>query len=573
MDGYITIGTQLSTDKFDRQIVDLEKKMEKEENKKITIEVQLSKQEQELQRARAETDRLGDAYQRLKTIQDAIANNKATLSQFTDRIELQNTYGTLEQIGASLDKAISKQGTIEQKVEQTKSKYAEINNTISNYKQKIDNIKLQKHQKDVDNLKKSFNGVGGSIQNATKKISRLVLGIFEIRSAFMALRRASSELASYDEEYGANLEYIRFVLTQAIAPVLREIVNIVMQILKYVNAILQAWFGFNLLQNASVEDFENMKRKANGVTNAVKELKKQLAGFDEINILQDNQEVSSGGGGIALPTFDMSMGDAEKPEWLEWIIDNKDLILSILGGIGAALVAIKLGLSGIKALGVGIAFEGVLQTLKEFEKYLEDPTLKNAGGTFQGIGTAVAGIGVAIGSTTTAGVGAGILLYSTFIKYWDELKVGFEELIENIRKNWGTLGIYIGDAMQSIVDWIDIHVGFIKDSFDSFITFMKGIFAGDWDMVWQGIQNAFQSSWDFILNILGMFWQFLDRMVVTPIINVFNWLWEKFVSIFTAIWDWITTILDNFFLVYLVELEAFFQDKQKEQLYIMMCHI
>ena len=33
MDGEITIGTKLDTDKFDRQITQLEKKMQKEEDK------------------------------------------------------------------------------------------------------------------------------------------------------------------------------------------------------------------------------------------------------------------------------------------------------------------------------------------------------------------------------------------------------------------------------------------------------------------------------------------------------------------------------------------------------------
>ena len=134
MDGEITIGTTLSTDKFDRQITQLEKKMQKEEDKKIVIEAKLGSQEQDLEKARQKTNELADAYQRLKQAQDALESGKATPSQFTMFQDLQGTYGSLEQLGASFDKALSKQDTIEQKVNATKLRYQEINDKVTEYK-------------------------------------------------------------------------------------------------------------------------------------------------------------------------------------------------------------------------------------------------------------------------------------------------------------------------------------------------------------------------------------------------------------------------------------------------------
>ena len=78
MDGEITIGTRLNTDKFDRQITELEKKMKKEENKKLIIGGKLESQEQELENTKKKTDELADAYQRLKQAQDALEGGKAT---------------------------------------------------------------------------------------------------------------------------------------------------------------------------------------------------------------------------------------------------------------------------------------------------------------------------------------------------------------------------------------------------------------------------------------------------------------------------------------------------------------
>ena len=205
--------------------------------------------------------------------------------------------------------------------------------------------KIVQLRKEQEKLNKSggFESINKSLKSSVRQASRLVLGIFGIRSAYMALRQASSELASYDKQYGANLEYIRYVLTQAIAPVLRWIVNLAFQVLQIVGMIVNALFGVNIFSNASAKSFQKMKAGASGVSKAVKEIKKQLAGFDEMNILQ-SQDTSSGGGGAGgaiAPSFDLSKMQGEPPAWLKWIVDNRDLILSILGGILGFIIGIK----------------------------------------------------------------------------------------------------------------------------------------------------------------------------------------------------------------------------------------
>ena len=400
MDGEITIGTKLSTDKFDKQIADLEKKMKKEEDKKIVIDAKLGSQQEELDKARQKTDALADAYQRLKEVQDRLATKRATPKEFTTFQDLQNTYGSLEKLESEFDKALTKQNAIEQKVAQTKYRYDEINAKVSEYKQKIENVKMQKQVADVEKLKNSFNSVESSIQNSISKISRLALGIFGLRSAYMALRRASSDLANYDEQYATNLEYIRYVLTQAVAPILRYIVNLAATLLGYINAIMQGWFGINIFSRGSAESFNKMKAGASGVSKAVKEIKKQLAGFDEITMLTDQSDTgtSAGAGGVGMPSFDLSAMQGKVPDWLQWIIDYKDEILTVMAGVTAGLLAWKLGLSGIQALGIGAMVTGILWTVEALLDYLKEPTWENFGRIIQGIGIFLAGLlGLIIG--------------------------------------------------------------------------------------------------------------------------------------------------------------------------------
>ena len=348
-DGTITIGVNVDEDKFDKQINELNKKIDKEENKKITIGAQLTGQERDLEKARQRVDELTDAYERMSSAQEAIEKRTATLNQFTDFFGMKDTYGSVEQLATNFDKAKDRQTALENKVEKTKIQYNEISQKVADYKQKIESIKLQKQATEVDKIKNGFKNVGNSLQDAVKKAGKLALGIFAIRSAYLAVRRASSDLASYDEQYATNLEYIRFVLTQAIAPVLRGIVTLVATIMKYIYAILNAWFGIGDKLNLSAENFRKMKSSAGGVSKAVKEIKKQLLGFDEINILTDQSDTgtSAGAGGVGTPGFDISDLEGEIPEW---IMDNRDLILSILAGIAGGIVAIKLGLKRNKSI-------------------------------------------------------------------------------------------------------------------------------------------------------------------------------------------------------------------------------
>ena len=522
MDGEITIGTKLDTDKFDRQISQLEKKMKKEEDKKIVIDAKLGSQQQELDEARQKTDALADAYQRLKEAQNKVSTGQATPKEFTTFQDLQSTYGSLEQLGTQFDKALSKQEAIEQKVAQTKYRYDEINAKVSEYKQKIENVKIEKQVADVEKLKSGFNNVGSSIQGAVKHVARLVLGIFGLRSAFMFLRRASSDLASYDKQYGANLAYIRFALTQAIAPVLKWIVSLAAKLLGYINMIINALFGINLFSNASVKDFKKMQKATDKTAKSTKKIKDNIQRFDEVNKLTDNNTGDTGGG---TPNFDLSGLQGEKPAWLKRIIDNKDLILSILAGIVAGLKAIKFGLGGIKALGIGVMVAGIVYTIQSLLKYLKDPSWENFGKVIQGIGIAIVGLGILIGNVPLIVAGAIVLIIGIIIKYWEQIKAFLQKGIDWLTGKSDLVHQMFGDTigniydtfvknLQIILNWIDGTFKNIKGAFDGFIQFIKGVFTGNWEQAWEGIKQIFSNTWQAILRTFGTFFTIIKNNVV-----------------------------------------------------------
>lgn len=555
-DGWITIGTELSTDKFDRQINALEKKMKKEEDKGIVIGAKLSSQEQELEIARKKTDELAEAYQRLKEAQDKLATGKATPMDFTTAQNLQNTFGSLDKISVNFDKALTKQDQLEAKVEGTKLQYNAINNKVNEYKQKIETIKIDKHASDVQKLQKGFSGVGTSVERVTKRISRLILSIFGIRSALMIIRRASSDLANYDQDYANKLEYIRFVLAQAIAPILKGIVNLVMTLLSYINAIAQAWFGVNLFTRGSAENFNKMKAGAGGVSKAVKEIKKQLAGFDEINVLSAESDTgtSAGAGGVGLGELpDLSKIQGEVPEWLKWIADHKDEVLSALAGIASAIVAMKIAnllkdlglisgsLSAIKALGIGLMISSIVYGIKSLLEYLKNPSWENFGRIIQSIGGFVLGLGLAITSLPVIIAGAIVLIVGTIVKYWENIRKFLQDKIdwlvgqtEWVRNHFGEVGEAIYNRfifiLQNTLNWFNMFFTNVKQIFDGIIQFIKGVFTGNWKQAFEGLENIVTGVFNIILNtIVAVFNNIVNK--ITTKINVIKGLFRGAINV------------------------------------------
>lgn len=288
MDGWITIGTELSTDKFDKQIAGLEKKMKAEEEKKIDIEADINFYQGEFELAIKKTDELANAYERLEKLQKVIARGKATPQQFTEFQDLQSTYGTMEKLETSFLKALNKQDELEQKIEKSRAKYAQINDKVSEYKQKVESIKLEQQVTEINKMKDGFNNVGSSIQNATKKAFGLVLGIFSIRGAYMGVRQAVSTLSQYNEGLANQIQAIKLALASTIEPVINFIVGLVGKAVSLLGYILKTLFGIDIFSRATALNFNKINAGAKGATKAVKELKKQLAGFDEINMLNED---------------------------------------------------------------------------------------------------------------------------------------------------------------------------------------------------------------------------------------------------------------------------------------------
>ena len=511
MDGWITIGTKLDTSDLEKDLRNAErelKKFEKEEeallNKKAKIQIDL----QEFEKEKAE----------IQKATDAMLQQAETSQQVESVLELENI--ELAKLTEKYSKQNKELTEINDKLKQNATNQSLISSRVAETTDKLQNTKA------YGAVSSQLNKIGDKTSNVIKKVGTWALAVFSVRSAYMFLQRASSTLAQYDEQYSSNLEYLRYALAQMIAPILKYIVDLAYKLLTYINLIANAWFGVNLFANGSTKAFEKANKALGSSVSKAKELNKQLTGFDEMNVLQENGSTKSGGGGgFTMPSYDLSSMDVEVPEWLQWVLDNGPTVMSILGGIIGVITAAKFinALKTIKEiltsknlgiiLGLLTALDGIVGYVKELKKPTVD--VENAMGRVLEI---VGGIGLAIGlifglipglvAALVAGVG--ILIY-TLVTKWDEFVAGLK---------------VIGDAFVTV--WNSAKQGFI-------------------DNIWTPIKNFFLSIWEWIKSVGNSFatvWQSAkdgwNNKIVTPIKNTINniktWV-SNIGSAFTKVWE------------------------------------
>lgn len=547
-DGSIMIETKLSTDKFDKQIVNLEKRIKEEENKselklkaKLQAEDELKRHKQAIFEIEQEYEKTSQQVEHLQSIMSKQSRGiSLTPQEFTDLQGSEKVIANNEKIGETLDKMYAKEVKLNNAVDRTSLAYSQIQSNVSAYKAKIESVNIQKQQAQVDQLKNGFNKMNTSVSSSIKHIGRLALGIFSVASAYRLMSSASSTLGQYDEQYATNLEYIRYLIAQAIAPALKYVVNLASTLLSYLNYILNAWFGITLFSKNSSKNF----MKARESTSKIKK-DLQTTPFDEMNVLSDTS--SSGTSGAVAPSIDPSLFEGKVPDWLKWIADNKNLILSVMAGITAGLLAWKLGLDGIKALGIGLMISGIVYAISSLLKYLKDRTWKNFGKIIQGVGIAIIGLGAIIGSVPVAVAGAIVLIVGTITKYWQQIKgflqSGIDWLISKVdwvKDNFGIVGetIYtiFTSLLQGLLNIFDSLFTAIKGMFDGIIKFIKGVFSGDWKQAWEGIKDIFSSVWNGIKGIVSSVWQYIK--------SIFNSLVNLVKGIANTIWGVIKRLIN-----------------------------
>lgn len=362
--------------------------------------------------------------------------------------------------------------------------------------------RLQKKQADLNKtdlteVQKNIDKVGNSVSKTISKVSKWALAIFGVRSAYMFVRQSASTLSQYNEQIASDLEYMQFALASMLQPVIEGLINLAYKLLTYVNYIAQAWFGVNLFANASAKAMQKGSKSA-------EKMKKSLAGFDEMNVMSDASGGGGAGGGAGLPSIDLSQLQGEVPSWIQWIADNKDIVIAGLLGIAGGLTAVSLGLKVVQGFGIGVALAGIIFAIQSLIKFLQDPTFGNFTNIIIGIGVAILGVGIIIGSFPLIIAGVITTIVALIVKNYDYIMGLFNKLIKWFETDFiGALHYLFGPVGDILAQPFIFAINSIKGLFEGLfggikkiITGIIQIFKGDFK---NGIMNVFSGLKDILL--------------------------------------------------------------------------
>ena len=364
---------------------------------------------------------------------------------------------------------------------------------------KLNQEQAQMGKLDLSGVQAGINNVNKGLQGTIKKVAKWGLAIFGVRSAYMAVRSAMGTISQYEDGMKNNIDYIKYALAYTLKPIVEWILNAVVKLLQYINYIAKAWTGKNLFKTA--DTFKNAQKGAKGLN---KELQKTTASFDEMNVLQDTKS-SGGGADIIAPSIDLTGMQGKIPQWLKWIVDNKDLILSVFAGVNAGLLAWKLGLKGIQSLGIGLAIAGVIYGIQSIIKYLQDPSFENFGKIITGIGIAVAGVAIIFGAWPIAVGGAIAAIVGLIISNWEKIKEFMLNICKWLEDNFVLVGKTISDVIKTSLNLFEgLFIG-VKQILDGIIRIFKGDFKNGISLAMRGIGNIIISVLNTVINGFNAF--------------------------------------------------------------------
>jgi hypothetical protein len=360
-----------------------------------------------------------------------------------------------------------------------------------------------------------------------------------------------------------------------------------LKIIRLVADSLASLFGFSLPQI----DYSGVSGLASGAEDAAdalgdaadnaKKLKGLLAGFDELNIIQQDTSGAGGSGavggdlGLKLPEYDFLGGliDSKVADIFEgwkakivpifdWVKDNFDIIKGAAIGVGIALLGWKLGGGLTGSIGTLL---GKLKTIAEAVLIVAGSAAL-VGGAFDAWENGVDWQNLLLMVGGVAAIVAGLALSAhpliaiigAIIGGLTILTVSFKDAWENGSTAMNRLGIAIGSALTGglgmlaqVVIGVKNHWDEISAFFSTGIENIKAVAIGiaGWfnDNVLQPIINffrpavewigtLFQGCWIFIQAVWSIASKWFSEKVVQPIAGFFKGLWTDVSNVFKQLW-------------------------------------
>lgn len=489
-EGSITIGTELDTKSFDAQISKLEadlQRMVKALESDAQVDVKMRMNEDERLKLESDIERTKNQIISLREQQAKTSDSSKTM----------------------------------------KNTYSEVNSKIREMQSGLSSVAST----GLKGITKKIEGIGKSVQNVTKKVVKWGLALVGIRSAYNFIRQSVSTVSQYNKGLSNQIDFMKTVIATALEPLIKRIISLAYTLLSFINNIVKKLTGKDL--------FETAKKNMQATSKSAKEIKKQLAGFDEMTILQDNANQSGGDGGFSTKGF-----EGVDSGFLSILDKIKDMITSgDWGGIARMISdGIISGLEGLAEKIKSIDWKGIGKNISEFLTNLDYS-------------------GILVGLVTVFGE-AVLGLQEMFLeidwgKILKNLSTGIKDALSKVNYyikqiKWSDLGGTLSEAFTS-VDWGGIGSEIINSLFSSFRGITEFIDGIDWTEVGAKVGDTLHDIYKTIVdNLADTDWGEIARNMVDAIfdfIDGVDWLQlggDILLGICEGIVAWIDFIVNVF---------------------------
>ena len=471
--------------------------------------------EQAGMRASGTAFQMGSATAEYAQLESSLASAKNRLAEMQAQAEAaKGSTSRLAQIGNSLKAVFGKIGAAGKKA---------FTGFVNGVKSGISKLKQ---------FSKSSGGCMGAISKLGKKLTGLgsMLKRMAIRKIMMgiltAVKDGFNNLAQYSSQTNADLSALKSALTQlknsfaaafapiltVVTPILAKLIGYLSTALTYIGKLFAALTGAKTFTKATAVQ-EDYAASLGATGSAAEKAKKQLAGFDELNVLSDSSSDSGGGGGGSTSPSEMFEEVPIESSITDFVGKLKEAFKNgdyagigvIIGeGINTAVQAVN---DFIRWDNVGSKITaGVKGVAQCFNALVDTVNWELIGDTFaQGFNTAINTLFLVITEFDWPGLAAGFARSLNGLvsgidwgKLGTTLSTGLSTAIATLRSaittfDWASLGSSISTAINNI-DWVgllsDIAGGIsdiLKGALDLLIGFADNL---DWGKLGSDLWNG-----------------------------------------------------------------------------------
>lgn len=513
-----------------------------------------------------------------KTINASLGSNKEYQSLYAQETKL---IENIKIYNEQLSQAKFKLSELKSGIQDSSTRQNKLTGFFSAFKQRIEQAKtsvanmkggFKSLPKITQNITNNIKGIGKNMKNGIGQVLKYAGALFSLRSIYSILSGcARSWLSSQNkgaQQLSANIEYMKYAMGSAFAPVIQYVTNLVYQLLKAIQSLVYAFSGVNIFAKATASSMKSASGSASKTS-------KSLAGVhSEINNVSEN---NSGSSGNTTPNIDMTSLDAQMSPLAQKLYDFfKPLVDSWKTYGGGLIEQVKTTASQIGGListvwgsfetiitngTVYSILENILATIGNIAEAFANAWKNDGNGTeiLQGIANMLNDITGAI-SNLASSTGVQKLLdgivsaFSGIVQFMEPIVSGFAEMSEKIAdivlSGIGDVLKAIGDAFQSIVQ--NETVSEILKAVGEAIAIIAGAIV-TWNIA-QTVLNVLIGIFNVLISPITLIILAIVAAITAIILIIKNWatisewfqeLWVKITDKLKEVWESVKTFFVN----------------------------